>query len=45
MGLECKETLRPLITAMGCVPVVVALEVPWAYFTTQGISPRWDVDY
>jgi hypothetical protein len=45
MDLEYREILRLLMTAMGCVPVVVALEVPWSYFTTQGISPRRDVDY
>lgn len=27
------------------VSVVVAFEVPWPYFTPQGVSPRWDVDY
>jgi len=30
---------------MGGMMVVVALEVPWAYFTTQGISPCGDADY
>ena len=44
MDFECRGTPRQLIAAMGGVPVVVALEVPWAYFTTQGISPRRDVD-
>jgi hypothetical protein len=40
MDFEYSEALRRSITAMGGVAVVVALKVPWAYFTTQGISPR-----
>jgi hypothetical protein len=45
VDLEYRENLRLLITAMGGVPVVAALEVPCAYSTTQGISARRDVDY
>ena len=44
MDFECHGIPIQLITAMGGVPVVVALEVPRAYFITQGISPRRDVD-
>jgi hypothetical protein len=45
MDEEYSEILRQLITAMSGVPVVMTLEVPWAYFTMQGISPGRDVDY
>jgi hypothetical protein len=38
------EILRQLITTMGCVPIVVVVEVPWSYFATGGISSRRDVD-
>jgi hypothetical protein len=44
MDFVYRKTLRRLIAIMGVVPVVVALEVPWAYFTTQGVSSRRDVE-
>jgi hypothetical protein len=44
MDLEYRESHKQPITAMGDVPVVVALEVPRAYFTTEGVLPRRDVD-
>jgi hypothetical protein len=43
--LECMSVLRRLTIAVYGVQDEVALEVPGAYFTTQGISPRRDVDY
>jgi len=45
MDWEYSGILRQLITVLGGVSVVVAVEVPRAYFTTQGISTRRDVDY
>jgi hypothetical protein len=38
------EILLIRMTLLGGVPAVVAVEVPWTYFTTQGVSPRRDVD-
>lgn len=45
MDFERRGIPRQLLAAMGGVPVAVALEVPWPYFTTQVISSRRDVDY
>jgi hypothetical protein len=44
MDFIYRKTIRGLIAIIGVVPVVVALEVPWACFTTQGIALGRDVD-
>ena len=41
---EYREVIKQSTTAMGDAPVVMALEVPLAYFITQGVSPRRAVD-
>jgi hypothetical protein len=45
MASEHRNILRWSIEAMRGPQSVMRLEVPWAYFTTQGISPCRDIDY